>query len=98
MPDPLQKDLPYSAASRLSGLRNLISSRGLHMPKKACEVAPESVRATPEFLPPRIVVEPVEDNAPGQARSAKQPRSKKPDQLDDVETLPSWRGQYRKRQ
>jgi hypothetical protein len=127
IPDPIPGDMPYGAASRLGGLRNLLVSLGLNTLNKDGDVAvaeplaerpaeravypepyrpavpvagdtqPESVRAMPEFLPPRMVAEPVEEKHPEPAHNVKQTKPKRSDQYDDVETLPSWRGQYRKR-
>ena len=53
-----------------------------------------SVVAKPEFLPPRQVLE-----SPEREREPVRPVPKRLrwDAPDDVETLPSWRGQYRKR-
>lgn len=119
-------DLPYSAASRLGGLRNLLVTLGLktlnqegQQPEAAVEErpaqrpvyaepyrpaiahvdqpTPQAVIAQPEFLPPRVAAEPAErekDPAP-QARPVKPSSNRWGD--DDIETLPSWRGQYRKR-
>jgi hypothetical protein len=54
-----------------------------------------SVKATPEFLPPRQqAVEAAEREKEPVRPVAKRVRWDAP---DDVETLPSWRGQYRKR-
>jgi hypothetical protein len=127
MPDPLSESMPFSAASRLGGLRNLLVSLGLNTLNKdgdspvaelaadrpaerpvypepyrpatpaAGHIQPESVRAIPEFLPPRIAPEPAEEKHPEPAHSMKQTKPKRSDQYDDLETLPSWRGQYRKR-
>ena len=125
-------DLPYSAASRLGGLRNLLVSLGLKAlntesdyrgrsqegepaferntersvyaepvgvspARGSVETLPPdaaSVRAKPEFLPPRPVAETVEREKEPVRPVAKRLRWDAP---EDVETLPSWRGQYRKR-
>jgi succinoglycan biosynthesis transport protein ExoP len=125
-------DLPYSAASRLGGLRNLLVSLGMKALNSeseyhgrgqdgepafernaersvyaepisvsrtggAAETLPPdaaSVRAKPEFLPPRPVVETTEREKEPVRPVAKRLRWDAP---EDVETLPSWRGQYRKR-
>jgi len=125
-------DLPYSAASRLGGLRNLLVSLGMKAvhsegelqgrgegleqtfernPERAVYAEPvgystahgvgetlppdpNSVKAKPEFLPPRQVVETAEREKEPPRPVAKRLRWDAP---DDVETLPSWRGQYRKR-
>ena len=55
---------------------------------------PNSVKAKPEFLPPRQVVETAEREKEPPRPVAKRLRWDAP---DDVETLPSWRGQYRNR-
>ena len=124
--DNRYEDLPYSAASRLGGLRNLLVTLGLHTIRKdgdAPSAAPlpdrpaprpvyaepmvpfarqtepnptQSVMAIPEFLPPTVAAEPAESEKEA-ARPAKQSRPTRWDTSDDVETLPSWRGQYRKR-
>jgi hypothetical protein len=123
--------MPYSAASRLGGLRNLLVSLGMKAlnsdsdyqgrtqdgepvyggnPERAVYAEPigpsfrgvpetlapdaASVTAKPEFLPPRPALETTErEKEP--ARPA--PKRLRWDAPDDVETLPSWRGQYRKR-
>jgi succinoglycan biosynthesis transport protein ExoP len=121
-------DLPYSAASRLGGLRNLLVSLGLKAlsteseyggrsqdeernaersvyaepisvspARGAVETLPPdaaSVRAKPEFLPPRPVTETTEREKEPVRPVPKRLRWDAP---EDVETLPSWRGQYRKR-
>jgi hypothetical protein len=124
-PEVDAENLPYSAASRLGGLRNLMVSLGLKnlqreaefrsagiesdseriperavyaQPANAPEGAPEpeSVVARPEIIPPRIGPEAAE-RAKGPIRSVKSPRVKSWESTDDVETLPSRRGQYRRR-
>jgi hypothetical protein len=119
------EDLPYSAASRLGGLRNLLVSLGLKnlhredefrtapleteppriperpvyaQPANAPEGAPEpeTVVARPEIIPPRIAPE-SSDRATDPVRPVKPPRVSRWDSADDVETLPSRRGQYRRR-
>jgi hypothetical protein len=123
-PEVDAEDLPYSAASRLGGLRNLLVSLGLknlhreaefrragiesdsernperavyaepaNAPEGALE--PERVAARPEIIPPRIGPEPAERKDP--IRPVKSPRVKGWDSPDDVEILPSRRGQYRRR-
>lgn len=121
--------IPYSAASRLGGLRNLLVSLGVKTLNKEGESreqepAPEvrvervaerpvyaepyrpataanaepmdsvSVSAQPEFLPPRPMVETTEPEK--ETRPAAAPRPARWDS-DEVTTLPSKRGQYRKR-
>ena len=135
-PDPASteddEDLPYSAASRLGGLRTLLVSLGLKALNKESEFqgqagdegsqfernaerpvyaepitfSPESgsvetlppdaasVKAKPEFLPPKPALE-----SPDREKEPVRPAPKRLrwDAPEDVETLPSWRGQYRKR-
>jgi hypothetical protein len=129
-------DRKYSAATRLGGLRNLMTSLGVKNLHKEMEVrrttqrnlesdfenpaakpaerpvyaeperpAPSAngrvntpvreVKAQPEIIPPKTSTEAADREAPA-ARQAKAPPSRW-DVLDDVETLPSKRGQYRKR-
>ncbi|HWE84232.1 MAG TPA: hypothetical protein VG267_04765 [Terracidiphilus sp.] len=127
-------DLPYSAASRLGGLRNLMSSLGVNnlhkdaefkkanpeaepepgrLSERAVFAQPEAplelaggpaptllaeVVAAPEIIPPRIANDMVErEREKEMARPVKSPRLSRWDMPDDVETLPSVRGQYRKR-
>lgn len=59
---------------------------------------PVEVVATPEFLPPKPMIEVTEkEPEKEQARPPAPPRKNRWDSTDDVDTLPSWRGQYRKR-
>jgi len=53
-----------------------------------------SVKAKPEFLPPKPALE-----SPDREKEPVRPTPKRLrwDAPEDVETLPSWRGQYRKR-
>jgi uncharacterized protein involved in exopolysaccharide biosynthesis/Mrp family chromosome partitioning ATPase len=123
-------DLPYSAASRLGGLRTLLVSLGLKALNKDSEFDGEpaeqqfernaerpvyaepisispvrgsetltpdaaSVKAKPEFLPPKPVLESGAEREKEQVRPV--PKRLRWDDPQDVETLPSWRGQYRKR-
>ena len=134
-PPPSAEDsdeLPYSAASRLGGLRTLLVSLGLkalnkesefhgeesdigHPPERNAErpvyaepvfvspsrgaeaLAPDaaSVKATPEFLPPKPALEATTEREKDATRPV--PKRLRWDDPQDVETLPSWRGQYRKR-
>ena len=131
------RELPYSAASRLGGLRNLLVSLGLKSLNREAEFrtqeaapaepryervaerpvyaepptpmttaasAPSStgpasalVTAQPEFLPPKPLVEITEKEPEPDPRPVAAPRKNRRDSSDDVETLPSWRGQYRKK-
>lgn len=50
------------------------------------------VTAAPEFLPPRPMAEEAENSKPSRFRN----RRDREDDFDDVQILPSWRGQYRK--
>lgn len=128
--DQEDSDPPYSATSRLSGLRNLLVSLGIQALNKqtgyvsrepdpdrkperpmyrgpvdpalkndAVEDSvqePVLVKAQPEFLPPRPMVETTErERENEQVRPV--PERLRSEAADDVETLPSWRGQYRKR-
>lgn len=123
-------DLPYSAASRLGGLRNLLVSLGLktlgkdaenagqdtpedpyeHMSARPVYAEPDipsaqdpaevtgpagTVMAQPEFIPPRPVAERVEREMEPVRPTPK--RVARWDSPEDIETLPSWRGQYRRR-
>jgi uncharacterized protein involved in exopolysaccharide biosynthesis/Mrp family chromosome partitioning ATPase len=127
------EELPYSAASRLGGLRNLLTTLGiknLHMEAEFRKIHPESeaprverlperavfaqpdtpagfveepnapapavVVARPEIIPPRLNVEPAEREQ-DMARPVKSPQVNRWDSPEDVDTLPSRRGQYRKR-
>jgi len=124
---------PMDAATRMSGLRNLIFSLGLknaHHPAETSEAAadfappaepvrprpayarpmppvqhdsawdesagasPTLVTAPPEFLPPKPLVENTgkEHHRSGNGASRRDRR----DTYDDVEILPSWRGQYKR--
>ena len=125
---------PYDAATRMSGLRNLIFSLGLKNAQSGEEVAepapqtpppvlpvherpvfdrsyapaphapgrsetasaqPTIVTAPPEFLPPRTVqVDTVKESMGPTAATNRRDRR---DTFDDVQILPSWRGQYRTR-
>jgi hypothetical protein len=58
---------------------------------------PALVTATPEFLPPRPMVESTEKEPEKEPRAPAAPRKNHVDSSDEIETLPSWRGQYRKR-
>ncbi|HET6169213.1 MAG TPA: hypothetical protein VFE01_03485, partial [Terracidiphilus sp.] len=125
-------DIYYSAASRLGGLRTLMTSLGIRnlqkendlskafsepesrserQPERAVFAQPQShdhvahsrertataeVTASPEIIPPRVAIEQVEREKE-KSRPVKSPRVSHWDSVDDVETLPSLRGQYRKR-
>jgi uncharacterized protein involved in exopolysaccharide biosynthesis len=120
------------AASRLSGLRTLMTSLGvknLHKelelrktqpelepvverpivrpvfaqpespavpPNETTEMPVREVTARPEIIPPRVAIEHVERES-DLRRAAKSPRISRWDTPDDVDILPSKRGQYRKR-
>jgi hypothetical protein len=127
---PEAEEAPYDAATRMSGLRNLIFSLGLKNPPQSDEAgeehfapppaaepvheravyaqvtppAPEApmrreayrassaqVVAAPEILPPRTIEVNLDSADIGSARRDRR------DPFDDVQILPSWRGQYRKR-
>jgi hypothetical protein len=125
------EEVPYSAASRLGGLRNLLVSLGVKNLHKESEfrnapeadvtferlperpvfaqpdtpetdngranTAPALVKAQPEIIPPRLA--PVEsiEREKDSARAVKSPQVSRWDSPEDVDTLPSRRGQYRKR-
>jgi hypothetical protein len=130
----------YGAATRLGGLRTLMTSLGIkHLHKEAelrkthgdgerlaestversserpveravfaqpdkptesgnerVDAPVKEVIAQPEIIPPLAAHE-AADSEPAPTRPAKSPRVSRWDVLDDVETLPSKRGQYRKR-
>jgi hypothetical protein len=54
-----------------------------------------SVKAKPEFLPPKQVLAESTEREKEPVRPV--PKRLRWDAPEDVETLPSWRGQYRKR-
>ena len=120
----------YSAANRLSGLRNLLVSLGIEtlhqgveqrkaeaqsdarpprmpVPERAIQAQPagpdpsgnfpgDSVTARPEIIPPRFQADTAEHE-----KAAKAPKTpiKSPrvwENSDDVDILPSRRGQYRR--
>jgi succinoglycan biosynthesis transport protein ExoP len=119
-------DAGYVAASRLSGLRNLLVRLGRRSLDSG-EDAPDNARpdieprferatvrsanpdtqaaeapepstlarldAQPEILPPKPALDEKEKEAPRPAPTALR---RDPDG-DDIQTLPSWRGQYRKK-
>jgi len=135
-----EEDNPNDAASRLSGLRNLLFSLGLKnlnnaqvpsahddesLPQseagseyegyKQIHTAPQEpapvpvapaksnvadtsvrlVTAQPEFLPPKSVVVTIDKDQAQQTGATN--RHDRRDAFDEVEILPSWRGQYRKK-
>jgi len=132
MKAPAADDVYFSAASRLGGLRTLMTSLGIRnlqkeselskafsepesrserQPERAVFAQPQShdhvahsreraataeVTASPEIIPPRAAIEHVEREKEV-SRPVKSPRVSRWDSVDDVETLPSLRGQYRKR-
>ena len=134
--EPEPEEAPYNAATRMSGLRNLIFSLGLKNLNKAAKsedeeaefvpqpgrgterqvgarpfapvpspvnssrssasgASPTQVTATPEILPP----EPTADKSDKERSwsSKSKGRRDRRDAYDDVEILPSWRGQYKKK-
>jgi hypothetical protein len=131
---PEPGEIPYDAATRMSGLKNLIFSLGLknlhqtadagepeaeapppvepvrerpaytrpytpipqHAARKESDSAsPTLVTAPPEILPPQPMVEKTgkQHHTPSNSSSHFDFR----DTYDDVEILPSWRGQYRRK-
>jgi len=145
--EPTADDLPYSAASRLGGLRNLLVSLGKQtesvVPKSddqprpdrnperpvyaqpftsvAQEIAgngntPNVVTARPEIILPSAQASQAqsdqaehaqagherpehksEQHKSEQPRTVPPPRAKRTEPPDDIQTLPSQRGQYRRR-
>jgi len=57
--------------------------------------APVRVTAPPEFLPPRAAAEPEKEKEPVRP-TPPMPRRER-ESPDEIQTLPSWRGQYRKK-
>jgi hypothetical protein len=136
-PEPEVESTASIAASRLSGLRTLMTSLGvknLHKEQElrkaqtefeplverpterpvfaqpqwpaplstdAIQMPVPEVTASPEIIPPRIAIEPIERNPVERdadlRRPAKASRVSRWDTADDMDTLPSKRGQYRKR-
>jgi len=126
-----QADPQYNAATRMTGLRNLIQTLGMKTPppeafEQAAQASrppepvqprpvyprtpppmpqppawnnvtgasPTLVTAPPEFLPPRPMVEKEEKERSSSNNSTRRDRR---DTYDDVEILPSWRGQYKRK-
>jgi len=125
-------DKPNSTASRLGGLRTLMTSLGIRNLQKEAELrkaysetefrserqgeravfaqpatppqiassgqraVTAEVTAPPEIIPPRAPSQQGEREKE-HSHPVKSPRVSRWDSADDVETLPSWRGQYRKR-
>jgi len=58
---------------------------------------PALVKAQPEIIPPRLAVVEATDREKELSRAVKSPQVSRWDSPDDVEILPSRRGQYRKR-
>jgi len=63
--------------------------------KEAASVSKQRVTAPPEFLPPKIEVESADKERSNASKAAA--RQDRRDSFDDVEILPSWHGQYKKR-
>jgi len=125
-------DKSNSTASRLGGLRTLMTSLGIRNLQKEAELrkaysetefrserqgeravfaqpatppqiassgqraVTAEVTAPPEIIPPRAPSQQGEREKE-HSHPVKSPRVSRWDSADDVETLPSWRGQYRKR-
>jgi hypothetical protein len=133
------EEAPFTAGTRIGGLRNLVFSLGMNelhkeaeAPPRPAEVPPsvepargrpaythaytpiphtpvqtpvlkeaaasvpsQRVTAPPEFLPPKIEVESADKDQSKAAKAAN--RHDRREAFDDVEILPSWHGQYRKR-
>ncbi len=62
--------------------------------RDAMQVAEPAVVAEPEFLPPRPMVE---TTGKGNNRNGEATKRDRRDTFDDLAILPSWRGQYRKK-
>jgi hypothetical protein len=127
---------PYDAATRMTGLRNLIFSLGLKNVNRPADArlqeaeaampyepvherpvyaqpyppmpqgpdrqanygpSPTLVTAAPEFLPPKPLVETTDREKDADWSTASAARRDRRDAFDDVEILPSWRGQYKKK-
>jgi hypothetical protein len=63
--------------------------------RDAAAASPRLVTAPPEFLPPKTVAD-ADDDEQGRKGSSIGRRDRR-DAYDDVEILPSWRGQYKKK-
>jgi len=137
---PEPQETQYNAATRMTGLKNLIFTLGqknMHQSREAGEQpaerpvappvaapppqvepirqrpayprahapvpprrepeinSPTLVTAPPEFLPPKPMVERTEKEHTSAGNSTS--RRDRRDTYDDVEILPSWRGQYKKK-
>lgn len=69
-----------------------------HAAPQNAAAAAALVTATPEFLPPRPLVETTEKQTePESSPSSVAQRPARRDSNEEIQTLPSWRGQYRKR-
>ena len=62
----------------------------------ATGAVPVELTARPEFLPPKVVAEAEKEKEPLRP-TAPPPRRDKVEGQDEIQTLPSWRGQYRKK-
>jgi hypothetical protein len=134
--EPEPEETPYNAATRMSGLRNLIFSLGLKNLHKeeerrdedaesvlqpgrgterqvfaktsaptpasvslsrssASDDSPTLVTAPPEILPPKPAAEKTDKERTWTSKATA--RRDRRDAYDDVEILPSWRGQYKKK-
>ncbi len=100
----MNKDAEYSTQESDSELRN--PERPVYAEPYASSIAVNGeaptadaaiVTATPEFLPPRPLVETTAEREKEPVRPVAPKRAHLRDSTEDVETLPSWRGQYRKR-
>jgi hypothetical protein len=60
------------------------------------ESTPALLNALPEFLPPKPGAEPEKEKGPVRPTQAA-PRRDGPEATEEIQTLPSWRGQYRKK-
>ena len=128
-----RNDPQYNAATRMTGLRNLIQTLGMKNPPQPPDAgapssqavqppepvqprpvyprtpppmpqqpawrnpptgSPTLVTAPPEFLPPKPMVEKEENEHSSTHNNTRRDRR---DTYDDVEILPSWRGQYKRK-
>lgn len=89
------EDLDQARYERDAGAVLHDESYPVDEPSEASEAdrPPARLVAQPEFLPPRQMIEVEREKEP--LRTV--PTPVRPDSADDIETLPSWRGQYRKK-
>jgi hypothetical protein len=100
--DPAKKDAEAvrqfdTAADRPAFSRTIAPAPAAATPAagSAAGASPAQVTAVPEFLPPRLAVE-VAEKKKARVHSSRNQRDRL-DTNDDVQILPSWRGQYKNR-